>query len=443
LYSPAGAGFIVDTDGSLYAGDTDGAHMRWDNASRSFQVRNAEDVKVSLDANGDGFFDGTVYAQGGRIYGQMAVDGLLRVGDVDGPQVAMGRFERINNSGDLIETGEILATDSSNLPWFHVVAGGETAGGGYFHLGATGDYAGRMTFDGVTLTVANWIVDSEQLRSPDGILNLSTTGGVQFIGIETTALLQDTGRMLTFWATEDDAWPTHRISAYLSDEATDNHRLVIQAQPLPEYRASVYLSALSRQQGHVRVRAVGGYDTVNQQSTELDLWGLREELGGTFTHRRIDLNTDITRLYAYTAATIPGGTIQDGSILHSDGTYDPGAGAGVYIYYGGYWVPVALDGDATGWEAVDNTDDGMTAGAVSFYTCSASGGAFTINLPAATGLPRNWEYTFYKSDASANAVTIDADGAATINGSATYALSAQHQVVTLRRVGANWNIKST
>jgi hypothetical protein len=438
LYSGAeGAGFIADSDGSLYAGDTDGAHMRWDNASRSFQVRNAEDVKISLDANGDGFFDGTVYAQGGRIYGTMAVDGLLRVGDVDGPQVAMGRFERINDDGDLVETGEILATDASNLPWFHVVAGGETAGGGYFHLGATGQYAGRMTFDGVTLSVADWIVDSDRLRSPGGILNLSTTAGIQFIGIETTALLQDTGRMLTFWTAENDAWPTHRISAYLSDEAVDNHRLVIQAQPLSGFRASVYLSALSRQQGHVRVRAVGGYDTPSQQSTELDLWGYREEGGGTFTHRRIDLNTDITRLYAYTAATIPGGTIQNGSILHSDGTYNPGAGAGVYIYYGGYWVPVSLAGDATGWEAISTT---ATAGNVRYYTCSDAGGSYSITLPAATALPRNWQYTFKKSNSSANTITIDADGAATIDGAATYVLSKQHQFVTIRRAGANWDV---
>jgi hypothetical protein len=289
----------------------------------------------------------------------------------------------------------------------------------------------------VTLTVADWIVDSDRLRSPGGILNLSTTAGIQFVGIETTALLQDTGRMLTFWTAEDDAWPTHRISAYLSDEAVDNHRLVIQAQPLSDFRASVYLSALSQQQSHVRVRAVGGYGTPSQQSTELDLWGYREEGGGTFTHRRIDLNTDITRLYAYTGAAIPGGTIQNGSILHSDGTYNPGAGAGVYIYYGGYWVPVSLAGDATGWEAISTT---ATAGNVRYYTCSDAGGSYTITLPAATSLPRNWQYTFKKSNSSANTITIDADGAATIDGAATYALTTQYQFVTIRRAGANWDI---
>lgn len=448
VYSPAGAGFIAGADGSLYAGDTDGAHMHWSSADHAFQVRNGTDVKISLDANGDGFFDGTVYAQGGRIYGTMAVDGLLRVGDVDGPQIAMGKFSRINDSGLTVETGEIMATDANNLPWFHVVAGGETAGGGYFNLGATGDYAGRMSFDGTTLSVAEWIVDSDALVSPSGYIELNTNTGIRFIsppidipteGVDGT--YED--RMISSWNAADDALPTHRISAIKSSSSPVEHTMLIQAQPASGDRARLLFSALGvGAQGNCRFRAVGDYDGPNQQATVIDMWAYREEGGGAFTHRRIDLDTDITRLFAYTGATIPGGTIQNGSLFHSNGTYEPGAGAGVYIYYGGYWVPVALAGDAIGWEAVDNTDDGMTAGNVTFYTCSASGGSFTINLPAATAKPRNWEYTFYKSDSSANTITIDADGAATINGATTYVLTTQHDAVTIRRVGANWNIKS-
>lgn len=440
LYTVAGAGFIADSDGSLFAGDSDGAHMRWSSASRALEIRNGEDVKISLDANGDGFFDGTVYASGGRIYGQMQVDGLFRAGDVDGPSITLGKFERVNDANELVESSEIVATNANNLPWFHVVAGGGTDNGGYFHLGNPGDYSGRMTYDGETLQVADWIVDSDRLRSPGGILNLSTTEGVQFIGIETTALTQDTGRMLTFWAADGDAWPTHRISAYLSDEAVDSHRLVIQAQPLPDFRGSVYLGTTSYKEAKTRVRAIGGYDTVNQQQAYIDLWAYREELGGAFTHSRIDISADIIYPMPYTAATIPGGTIQNGGLINSNGTYEPGAGAGLYAYFGGYWKPLALVAD--GWEAVDSGDSGMTAGNVQFYTCDATGGKINIALPAATAKPRDWEYTFYKSDASGNAIAIDADGAATINGAATYALTTQHQAVTIRRVGANWAIKS-
>ena len=440
LYTAAGAGFIADSDGSLFAGDMDGAHMRWSSASRALEIRNREDVKISLDANGDGFFDGAIYASGGRIYGQMQVDGLFRAGDVDGPSISLGRFERLNESNVLVESSEIIATDAANLPWFHVVAGGSTAGGGWFQVGNPGDYAGRMTYDGETLQVANWIVDSERLRSPGGILNLSTTEGVQFIGMSTEELLADRGRMLTFWSSASDPRPTHRISAFLNDETPDNHRLVVQAQPLDAFRGSLYAGVISTQQAQTRLRSIGGYNTVNQQQAYIDLWAYREEGGGAFTHSRIDISADIIYPMPYTAATIPGGTIQNGGLLNSNGTYEPGAGAGLYAYFGGYWKPLALVAD--GWEAVDSGDSGMTAGNVQFYTCDATGGNITINLPAATAKPRDWEYTFYKSDASGNTITIDADGAATINGATTYVLTTQHQAVTIRRVGANWTVKS-
>ena len=151
--SEGSTGFIAAADGSLIAGNTDGAHMRWNTATKAIEVRRGDDVKISLDADGDGMFDGTVYAAGGRIYGPMQVDGLLRVGDVDGPGVSMGRFERTNESNVLVESSEIVATDASNLPWFRVVAGGGTAGGGYFHLGAPGDYAQRLTYDGSDLVL--------------------------------------------------------------------------------------------------------------------------------------------------------------------------------------------------------------------------------------------------------------------------------------------------
>ena len=151
LYTAAGSGFIADSDGSLWVGKTDGVHMRWSSATRTLEIRNKIDTKLSLDANGNGFFDGTIYAAGGRIDGTMQVDGLLRAGDVDGPAVSLGRFSRPWGSG-VAESSEIIATDSNNLPWFHVVAGGSTQYGGHFHLGGSGDYPQRLTYDGADLT---------------------------------------------------------------------------------------------------------------------------------------------------------------------------------------------------------------------------------------------------------------------------------------------------
>lgn len=177
LYTAAGAGFIADSDGSLFAGDSDGAHMRWSSASRALEIRNGEDVKISLDANGDGFFDGTIYASGGRIYGQMQVDGLFRAGDVDGPSISLGRFERLNESNVLVESSEIVATDAANLPWFRVVAGGSTPGGGWFQVGNPGDYQQRMTYDGTRLAL-----DGDIYARGGEIISLDVTGTLTFGG---------------------------------------------------------------------------------------------------------------------------------------------------------------------------------------------------------------------------------------------------------------------
>lgn len=68
--------------------------------------------------------------------------------------------------------------------------------------------------------------------------------------------------------------------------------------------------------------------------------------------------------------------------------------------------------------------------------CDATGGAFTVNLPAASGVVQS--ISIKKTDASINAVTIDGNGAETIDGAATRLLSTQYEAVTLWSNGTNW-----
>lgn len=70
---------------------------------------------------------------------------------------------------------------------------------------------------------------------------------------------------------------------------------------------------------------------------------------------------------------------------------------------------------------------------------NASGGAVTINLPAAaaaTGQVLNVK----KTDASANGVTLDGNGAETIDGAATLAWTTQYQSYTVICDGTGWSI---
>ena len=67
----------------------------------------------------------------------------------------------------------------------------------------------------------------------------------------------------------------------------------------------------------------------------------------------------------------------------------------------------------------------------------ATAGAVTVNLPSAAS-SRGAALVVKKIDASANAVTIDASGAETIDGATTQALAAQYDAVTLVCDATQW-----
>lgn len=80
-----------------------------------------------------------------------------------------------------------------------------------------------------------------------------------------------------------------------------------------------------------------------------------------------------------------------------------------------------------------------TADATDFLVlCNASGGAFTVTLPAAAAAAGRI-YTIKKIDSSANAVTVDGAGAETIDGAATRNLAAQYDALLIQSDGSNWH----
>ena len=70
---------------------------------------------------------------------------------------------------------------------------------------------------------------------------------------------------------------------------------------------------------------------------------------------------------------------------------------------------------------------------------NATGGAVTVTLPAA-GQYSGLQFIIKKTDASANAVTIDGSGAETIDGAATQVLTVQYQSITVVSDGTGWQI---
>lgn len=88
--------------------------------------------------------------------------------------------------------------------------------------------------------------------------------------------------------------------------------------------------------------------------------------------------------------------------------------------------------------AIKAASSGSTASyAYSTYTCDASGGNYTINLPLAsvyTGVT----FTFKRVDNSGNTCIVVATGGDTIDGASDYTLSAQYKYVKLTSDGTQW-----
>ena len=71
--------------------------------------------------------------------------------------------------------------------------------------------------------------------------------------------------------------------------------------------------------------------------------------------------------------------------------------------------------------------------------CDATSAAFTITLPAATNVT-GLRYRIKKIDSSVNAITIDGNGAETIDGAATQSLATQYDSMDIACDGASWYI---
>lgn len=107
----------------------------------------------------------------------------------------------------------------------------------------------------------------------------------------------------------------------------------------------------------------------------------------------------------------------------------------------------ATNFDTVGTKVVTKTAAFTADANAEVYLCSTTGGAYAATLPSAASSKvyssgRAVRLTFKRTTATANAVTVTAVGSETIDGSGTYALSAQYATVTVVSDGTNWQIVS-
>jgi hypothetical protein len=116
-------------------------------------------------------------------------------------------------------------------------------------------------------------------------------------------------------------------------------------------------------------------------------------------------------------------------------TISPVGGTGVVTINasggGGSFVATVVTNSATYTEATTN--------GYKISKCNAAGGAIVANLPTAASTT-GFVYTVKKIDATANTVTITANGADTIDGAGTAVISTQYTSVTIVSDGTTWSI---
>ena len=395
LYTPQGAGFIAQRDGTLQAGHATGAHMLWDASQERLQIRRGTDVKAQIDANGDAWFDGTIYANGGRIYGTMAVDDVLRAGDVDGPAVYLGKFTRDTATGT-VETSEIIATDESNMPWFHVVAGGEVLTG-YFHLGGTGNYAQQLNYDGTTLsmdgtiraasgTIGGWTIGATALSSTNNAVTLNSSGTITWANGKGSADvdgLRHIESVTSSWKVEPNSNEFMRIDTTGAE-------------------TGIGMAVVNTGTGDgIQTTAVSGRGIYGAATTGQGVHGLASGAAG------VGVMAEAINL-ATLALTASGVTrLGDGGTTD----YSQFSSSGVLTFAGSaYAVPrYAVRTETANYVATDND---------SVIVCNKAT-AMTVTLSAATGRGK-W---YAIASIGAGIVTVDGAGSDTISGTANIALN--------------------
>ena len=482
LYTPAGAGILLDNDGSARFGQGDGAHMLWDSASSSLKfISGLSDegpiIAAEIDTQGNASFVGNITATGGRITGDMQVDARLRAGDVDGPAVYIGK---LTNEDGSAYAGQILVTDTENVPWFSVTTGND--GTGHLQIGRPGNYPNRLTLDvtatGSTLVydgdiytgngnIAGWTINSTQLVSPAGYVTLDYANGVVFNVYDYGASLGVSdgfsglnNRMISYVSNTEIL---HRLEAYADTVASQGRETLMVHAGNRTGRSQLLMRAIATGEAQVRVQAIGGYDLAGQIDANLNILAYRSE--GAWDHSRMEFNADTLALQAWTGAAEPdtGSALPDGLLVYTDGTWDPAGGEGWYANFGGTWSRITGPypqkwGTSSNYVAIDSNGSITFTGSAYIvarydketqttgFTVSkrttrvnATGGAVTATLPTATSAAGK-HFTIKKIDASGNAVTVDGDGAETIDGAATYSLATQYKSVTVASNGTSWDI---
>jgi hypothetical protein len=141
----------------------------------------------------------------------------------------------------------------------------------------------------------------------------------------------------------------------------------------------------------------------------------------------------------------PGAPLVDGSTLYyvaGDAEWTSTAGllwdeANTFLGVGGTPASTLDVQGSAGFAVTSTSTTPYTLDDEVFLNVDASGGNKVVNLPSSSGISGRFYY-IKKVDSSANTVTVTPDGVETIDGAATFVLTAPMEVVGVYTDGSNW-----
>ena len=171
----------------------------------------------------------------------------------------------------------------------------------------------------------------------------------------------------------------------------------------------------------------------------LSLESMRASLQGELSRLSLSLSQPEDYAALNTLYAAPG-RIFEGMIVKADGTtWDPGSGAGVYVYIGSAWVPLFGSGSSLTTSTVTAATVNVTATSGTYTVlCNCTSNAITVNLPTAVG--NSALITVKKTDSTANTVTVDGYSTQTIDGGTTAVIRVQYASISMVSDGTNWSI---
>ena len=395
LYTPAGAGVLLENDGSARFGHADGAHMFWDSSSESLKFITGSgseaQITAEIDSLGNASFTGTIYANGGRIYGDMQVDAMLRAGDVDGPAVYIGKLV---DAGGVAYAGLIQVTDTENVPWFVVRTGDD--GTGHLQVGRPGDYPNRLTLD-VTETTSTLVFDGTAYLNGGAVVGSVTV---------------DPAGSVTFGTGGEGVLDKQGVS------------LLSNAAAVPGDKNSYKFTVAGSSTGGL----YGYYDSGNSNiftqlvTSSVGVDSEMSEVAGEYN--------------AYTLIYALAGTAKEGRVsIASVGNDDAYATVGIDITSEATGdAYVALIGGLNYGQTVKtaNFNFGYTGSSLHriHYIIDATGGNVTGTLPDLSGITAGRVYVVSRKDNTGSTVTVQRGGSDTIAGSTSFTMT-QYETVML------------